>query len=194
MALLPVADLFNHADVGCESTFSIQSYTFTADRAYRTGEELHISYGAHSNDFLLTEYGFLLTKNRWDAVCLDDVVLPSLHKEQKDILERSGYLGEYMLDPEATVCFRTQVALRMLGCAQNQWRRFADGDVDDEASQRKVDLLLMQFLDRFIETIQRTLEDIRNLNVGQASQRKLLESRWKEIENAIRQSTTRRDG
>jgi len=194
LALLPVADLFNHADVGCDTTFSTESYTFKADRAYRAGEEVHISYGGHSNDFLLTEYGFLLTENRWDAVCLDDVVLPNLNKEQKDILEEIGYLGKYMLDPGATGCFRTQVAMRMLVGTQGQWREFADGEVDDEASQGEVDLLLMQFLDNFIKKIQQTLEDIRNLNVGQASQREILELRWKEIENMIKQSITDRDG
>lgn len=193
LALLPIADLFNHADVGCKTTYSPQCYTFTADRAYRAGEEVHACYGGHSNDFLLTEYGFVLTENRWDTVCIDDVILPSLNKEQKDALEKSKFLGDYMLDPETVGCFRTQVALRMLVCEHDEWRQFADTEVDNKLSQRKVDVLLTQSLNRFVNMIQQTLEDITNLKVGQRSQRDLLTLRWKQIEGMVIQTIERRD-
>lgn len=194
LALLPVADLFNHADVGCETLFSPQRYIFTAGRVYRASEEVHVCYGGHSNDFLLTEYGFLLTENRWDAVCLDDVVLPNLNQEQKYTLKKREFLGQYMLDPEGVGCFRTQVALRMLGCAHDQWRQFADAEVDDRASQREANVLLMQFLNTFTKMIQQTLEDIKNVNIGQTNQPGLLTLRWKQIENTAKQSIKRLGG
>ena len=64
LAILPIADLFNHADVGYESEFSPKKFTFILDRGYCVGEEVHMSYGSHSNDFLPAEYGFVLTDNR----------------------------------------------------------------------------------------------------------------------------------
>lgn len=186
LALLPVADLFNHADVGCESAFSSSgNYEFTADRQYRAGEELHICYGAHSNDFLLAEYGFVLTENRWDVVCLDEAILPCLNEEQRDILHNRGYLGNYVLDLEAGACFRTQVALQMLCCTQEQWERFVLFETDDEESSSKRVTLLMQLLKSHVQTIQEILEYIGNLGIGQMGQREVLVKRWRQIEDLV---------
>lgn len=75
MALLPFADYFNHSDaavcaellflsrletddvytIQCDVTFSEEGYVFRATKAYKVGEEVFISYGAHPNDFLLAE-------------------------------------------------------------------------------------------------------------------------------------------
>ncbi|MCJ1379468.1 hypothetical protein MMC17_002569 [Xylographa soralifera] len=188
LALLPVADLLNHADSGCHVSFSPESFTIAADRAYCADEEVYISYGGHSNDFLLAEYGFVLAKNRWDEVCLDDVILPKLNTMQKAELEDRGFLGKYMLDVETPGCHRTQVVLRLLCCTLGQWRRFVDAEDDGEASQGEVDTLLMQLLDRFLQTIDKTLEDIENLHVGQVTQRELLVTRWKQIQSMITQT------
>ncbi|KAG8406247.1 hypothetical protein J3459_019286 [Metarhizium acridum] len=52
LALLPVADMFNHAGVpGCSVAFSPEAYTVTATRACARGDEVFLSYGEHSNDF-----------------------------------------------------------------------------------------------------------------------------------------------
>jgi len=194
IALLPVADLFNHADVGCDSAFTDQHYTITADRNYRVDEEVFFCYGGHSNDFLLAEYGFLLEENRWDTVCLDEVLLPSMLVTQKDELEERGFVGAYMLGPETVGCFRTQVALRMLCCTHEQWRRFADAEFEDEACQLEVDELLVQLLCTYVEMICRTLGDIKKVNVGQAAQRELLASRWMQIHDMVIQTIERLGG
>ena len=191
MALQPVADLLNHADTGCQVSFSPDSFTITADRMYRAGEEVHICYGGHSNDFLLTEYGFVLVENRWDEVCFDDVILPSLNKEQKADLHARAFLGKYMLDAETIGCYRTQVVLRLLCCTHRQWQRFVNAEDDGEASQSQVDVLLKQFLDRFAKTIQQTLESIEKLDVGQESQREILSRRWKQVETMVTQAIER---
>ncbi|MCJ1394651.1 hypothetical protein MMC18_007531 [Xylographa bjoerkii] len=191
LALLPVADLLNHADSGCHVSFSPESFTITADCAYRAGEEVHICYGGHSNDFLLTEYGFVLAKNKWDEVCLDDVILPNLNLTQKAELEDRGFLGKYMVDAETIGCHRTQVALRLLCCTPRQWRSFVDAEDDGDASQGEVDALLTQLLGRVSQTIGETLENIENLNVGQDTQRELLAERWKQIKTMITQTIDR---
>ncbi|CAH0054413.1 unnamed protein product [Clonostachys solani] len=63
LALLPVADLFNHANTGCIVSLMTEHYIITADRPYRASEEMCISYRDHSNNYLISEYGFLLRDN-----------------------------------------------------------------------------------------------------------------------------------
>ena len=63
LAILPVTNLFNHADVRCEAKFSSEKYTFIADRGYCASEEVHISYRTYSNNFLLTKYSFVPIDN-----------------------------------------------------------------------------------------------------------------------------------
>ncbi|MCJ1421570.1 hypothetical protein MMC32_007934 [Xylographa parallela] len=191
LALLPVADLLNHADSGCQVSFTPESFTIVADRAYRASEEVYISYGGHSNDFLLAEYGFVLAQNRWDEVCLDDVIMPNLNMTQKAELEDIGFLGKYMLDAETAGCHRTQVVLRLLCCTSAEWHRFVDAEDDGESSQGEVDALLLQLLDSFLQTIEKTLEDIEKLNVGQVTQRELLSERWKQIQSMIAETVKR---
>ncbi|EDU40734.1 set domain-containing protein [Pyrenophora tritici-repentis] len=184
LAILPVADLFNHADVGCEARFASENYSFIADRDYRTGEELHISYGSHSTDFLLTEYGFVPTENCWDVVCLDEAILPRLTQDQKDALKDRGFLGKYILDPKTGGCFRTQVALRMLCCTREEWEQFVDFEAGEEFAPR-VRGTLKGILDSFVETIQKTVVDVEKLDVGRVEQREALVRRWRQIERTV---------
>ncbi|KAJ2897090.1 hypothetical protein MKZ38_005000 [Zalerion maritima] len=163
LALLPVADMFNHADVGCSVAFSAEEgYDITTKRAYQTGEEVYTSYGEHSNDFLLTEYGFVLQDNRWDEVCLDDIIIPALNAET------SG-------------CFKTQVALRLLASKSDVWQEFLTSGDRQGPSQSETDALLAQFLNNFSSRIQETLKQIEELGSGQKAQRDLLTRRWKQI-------------
>lgn len=187
LAILPVADLFNHAEVGCEPNLLSGSYTFIADRKYCAGEELHICYGTHSNDFLLIEYGFVLTENRWDVVYLDDAILPCLSEDQKNLLSARGYLGKYILDSEMGGCFRTQVALRLLCYTQEQWEQFMDFETGEEFSLRARGFL-MQILKTFVKTIKQTLKELESVDIGQTCQRAMLVKRWSQIETTVVQT------
>ncbi|KAJ9155649.1 SET domain-containing protein [Pleurostoma richardsiae] len=189
MVLQPVADLFNHADAGCAVAFDEDSFSIRADRAYAKGEEVHICYGRHSNDFLLAEYGFVLlpsaspdghTPNRWDEARLDEAVLPELTARQRQMLEEASFLGGYVLDAE-TVCHRTQVALRAMCVPLSEWRDFVDGTDDGERHQEKVDRLLVSLLRKYARTIDGKLASIDALDVGEESQRALLRTRWEQI-------------
>lgn len=82
LALLPVADLFNHAVTGCKVSKSDDGYCITADREYLRGEPVHLSYGDHSNDFLLAEYGFLLQYNTNDRFDPEDLISPEFSAEE----------------------------------------------------------------------------------------------------------------
>ncbi|KAK2600740.1 hypothetical protein N8I77_010251 [Diaporthe amygdali] len=201
MALQPVADLFNHTDQGgCHVAFDhADSFTFRTTRPYEKGDEVHISYGSHSNDFLLVEYGFVLARNHWDEVHLDDVILPALTRRQKEELEDVGFLGNYVLDND-TVCHRTQVALRQMavtgrygGLPIDEWRKFVSGLDDGEKSQAKVDALAVGLLEKYEATIKTKEKDLRKLRFqeedGDAdmneSRREILLRRWAQIRDLV---------
>ncbi|KAJ4298586.1 hypothetical protein N0V88_003616 [Collariella sp. IMI 366227] len=178
MVLQPVADLFNHSadDGGCEVAFTPASFTISAAREYEEGEEVYICYGKHSNDFLLVEYGFCLERNRWDEVCVDEAVMPALREGERAILEERGFLGSYVLD-EGTVCYRTQVAVRLL------W----------EEVQRKVDELLAEMLSKYCEKIEGRIKKLESMEAGEACQREMLCMRWRQIRGLIEQTIERLD-
>ena len=180
MVLQPVGDLFNHASWGCAVSFDAASFTFSTDREYARGDEVCISYGRHSNDFLLAEYGFIMADNAWDEVCLDDAILPRLKPAQRRLLEDAGYLGGYMLDSE-TVCHRTQVALRAACLPVGEWRRFVAGLEDGDTSQAKVDTLLGELLLKYDEKLRGILRDVVALKVGEEAQRGTVRRRWEQI-------------
>jgi hypothetical protein len=184
MVLQPVADLFNHADTGCAVVFDMVSFTVRADRAYDQGEEVHISYGRHSNDFLLVEYGFILDQNRWDEICLDDAILPRLTSSQKTMLEDKGFLGKYRLD-SGEVCYRTEVALRILCLPVRQWRKFVDGVDDGEKDQPAVNQLLLGLLKDFRGVARKNQLEVKGLQVGNEAQREMLEKRWMQISDML---------
>ncbi|KAK3906587.1 ribosomal lysine N-methyltransferase set11 [Staphylotrichum tortipilum] len=191
MVLQPVADLFNHADKGCHVAFGPASFTITADRAYDEGEEVYICYGKHTNDFLLVEYGFVLAHNGWDEVCLDDAVLPELGKEHKARLDERGFLGNYVLDAK-TVCYRTQVALRLLCAPAGQWERLVfEGEDGGEALQEEVDRLLVKVLRKYRGVVERTIHELEDIEVGQAEQRDMLCTRWQQIQSLVNQTVER---
>lgn len=182
MILQPVADLLNHADEGCSVSFDGRGFTIRSGRAYAAGEEVCICYGRHGNDVLLAEYGFALAagRNRWDEVCLDGTVLPRLSARQRRHLEDRGFLGNYKLDA-ATVCYRTQVALRILCVPLGEWRDVVDGLDDGEAQQGEVDRLLILLLRELREGARETIANIEGAKAGLDHQRQALKDRWVQI-------------
>lgn len=130
MCLCPFVDYFNHKDEGCAVTFDKKTgYTVTSDRDYMAGEEISTSYGSHSNDFLLAEYGFILESNTWDSLSLDALLLSLLSEEDKERLDEAGYAGKYTLSSEG-VCYRTQVAVRTQTLSEIDWLHFVNGRED----------------------------------------------------------------
>ncbi|KAI0125297.1 SET domain-containing protein [Xylariales sp. AK1849] len=206
MVLQPVADLFNHADGGCNVAFDAASFVVKADRAYRKGEEVRICYGRHGGDFLMVEYGFVLEENCWDEVGLDEVVLPRLMEGRgkgkgaerdrdkwKERLEGAGFWGGYTLDRE-TVCHRTQVALRTLCCGVGEWKRFVDGEDGGEESQGKVNGILAGLLEGYRGTIEERIKGIEGIKEGEECQRNLLSQRWRHINRLIKGTVERLKG
>jgi hypothetical protein len=184
MALNPFADYFNHADVAtADASFGPQGYAITASQDIRKGEEIYLSYGKHSNDFLLAEYGFVMKANKWDEVPLDDFVLPLFDEGQKKKLNEMAFLGNYVLDGEG-VCYRTQMALRLLCMPLSQWQRLTSmGLEDSDKYQDAVDEILLKVLKSITQSVDGKLESIKALDrsCGLASHREMLSTRWAQI-------------
>ncbi|KAJ9613983.1 hypothetical protein H2200_002119 [Cladophialophora chaetospira] len=204
LAIVPFGDYFNHSSSSSTSSpssttlkvnYSPTGYEFTTDAEVPAGAELFISYGSHTNDFLLVEYGFILpaAENAHDAVALDAVVLPLLSAEQKKALERENYLGNYVLNnhqegedeggsESEVVCYRTTVALRLLCMPTRKWRRgLASGFDDQDGFPGEVTVLLGNALSSYIEMAETSLTMISQLDNGSASQRDMMTRRWDQI-------------
>ncbi|PTB43474.1 uncharacterized protein TrAFT101_002034 [Trichoderma asperellum] len=186
LALIPVADLFNHADAGCKVYYSPEGYHIIADRDYEKGEELFISYSTHSNDYNLLEYGFIPDENPSDDVYIDDVIFPKLGESQKAELEKRDLLGEYPLGEATEEFHRTQAVLRLLSGTVKEFDRFLNGEEHGQVVQNRVDTYLLKVLDEFLsDVVTKRLQEVDALKVGLEEQRALLAKRWTQIEEII---------
>ncbi|RCI09576.1 hypothetical protein L249_3905 [Ophiocordyceps polyrhachis-furcata BCC 54312] len=194
MALVPVADLFNHSpdeEQSCSVTFDTQGYTFVASRSYAPGEEVLICYGKHSNDTLLVEYGFTLGEggaegpNPYEETCLDAYLCPLLSPAQSLRLEESGFWKRYMLDAE-TPCYRTVTALRICCLPSHHWPDVLDGSRDEDWDRPVVDARLRPLLIKYETDIRRRLILIDDLD-GEvhAQQKASLRSRCIAAQNIL---------
>ncbi|VUC31159.1 unnamed protein product [Clonostachys rosea] len=182
LAMLPVADLFNHSDVGCEVSIRESGYSITADRHYDAGEEVFTSYGDHSNDFLLAEYGFVMRENQWDKVSLDDLIIPKLIAVQKSALKENGYCGDLVLHKGSEKSDAVFIALRVLCCETFDWQKFVDGEEDVEGSLAKGIALLPGLLRECKHQSNAMKRKVRGLSTGNDCQKQLLWQRWEQIE------------
>lgn len=197
--MCPFIDYFNHSDAGCDPQLSENGYTVTADRAYAAGEEVFITYGSHTNDFLLTEYGFILpASNKHDAIPLDDLLLPLLEKEQVDALKEDSFYANYTLygkERDETVCYRTQSVLRLLVLDAKRYAAFVSGDDDGARDQGRVNRYLAGVLTKYSRKIADIIEHVEGLDLGQDSekaekgvvegQRETVLKRWKQIRDMV---------
>lgn len=133
----------------------------------------------HSNDFLLAEYGFIFPENAWDQVFLDQFVVPLFSEDQKETLETAGFLGKYVLDRDG-VCYRTQIALRLLCLSTNKWKRVVEGLDDEEKDQIRVDHRLVKILDQFKSHASEMLARVSKIDSKLAGQ-ETLSKRWEQI-------------
>ena len=186
LAMVPVADLFNHAETGCSVSFTPDSYMIEADRAYPAGQEICTSYGGHSNDFLLTEYGFLLEKNQWDGVCLDDLILPRLDQKQKKSLEASDRLGNFTLHAVSGPDESTWDVLQILASKDSSRQNGVNGKEHADRSRAGAKALLRVLLDEFMNTVQQVKSAVQVEQAGQVAQRSTLLNRWEQIEVIVR--------
>lgn len=216
MALQPFADYFNHVSSPsisvspslesspaatsevdeCLVSFSSKGYTITtpSSQAIASGSELFISYGSHSNDFLLVEYGFILpsplTTNASDDIPLDAHILTLFTTTQKEKLEEFEFIGKYTLARDG-VCYRTQVAMSLLCLPVRKWENFVKRGDGGQYEQTKVDALLIRVLRGYQQEARGTIQKVARLVEGTESQRETLGTRWKQIDLLLQNAIDR---
>lgn len=191
LAMLPLADLFNHSAKGCNAAFTSKSYTIVADRKYMAGSEVTTSYGEHSNDYLLAEYGFILDENDFDHVCLDTVIFPRLTEALRTELQRKEMLGEFLWRPGMKRTGKLWVAVRLLSGAdtavKGTWPALRQGKEDESGSLAKADELVQQLLAEYEPEAGDKLRHARAATAGSDYQRQTLVKRWDQIVAMLQQ-------
>lgn len=78
----------------------------------KIGQEIFLNYGAHTNDFLLNEYGFTLPDNSQNYINITEIVVRLFEgkEDMVQLLMEYDYWGEYTISRDS-VSFRTLVAL-----------------------------------------------------------------------------------
>ncbi|KAL8784558.1 MAG: hypothetical protein Q9213_003906 [Squamulea squamosa] len=192
IVMCPFVDLFNHNDTGYGPT----GYIVVSDKAYDAGDEVYVSYGKHTNDFLLVEYGFVLDNNRWDATPIDHCLMPHLLGTPVERqLQQAGYLGNYSLSSDG-VCYRTQVATRAQFLSADLWLEFIAGRNLNEigAEQNAEALITSQVLEPYLREAESALKWLDNPSAALTKfpygPCQVLIRRWKQIEALLRQTTS----
>ncbi|KAL9605517.1 MAG: hypothetical protein Q9179_001273 [Wetmoreana sp. 5 TL-2023] len=191
MALCPFIDLFNHNDSGCNVQFGEGGFIVTSEKAYEAGEEICVSYGQHSNDFLLIEYGFVLNNNRWDSTSLDHILMKRFMGTQAEKqLQEAGYLGGYTLSHEG-FCYRTEVAVRTQTLTEADWEGFVAGlKTDRIENERKAKALIAsQVLEPFLLEAEGAIKWLHSPSRRPTRACELLFERWHQIESLLKAAT-----
>lgn len=189
-AMCPFMDYFNHSDKGCDPKADAKGYSVTADRAYKAGEEVYVSYGPHTNDFLLVEYGFILDTNGCDSLPLDHLILSQLSSEQVNVLKEDGFYGSYTLSPTMpTLCHRTQAVVRLLTLPSRRYTAFVSGTDEGAGDQGKVNEYVIGLLVKYEREIMGIIEEVENLKTDdriKSAQKHTLLRRWKQIMQIVK--------
>ena len=112
--MVPYVDFLNHTlEEHC--TISVNRRYFsvsTAKSNYNVSEQIYFSYGPHTDDRLLCDYGFMLPLgvNIWNDLDITTFILKLLKPLQLEFLRSINFLGEYTITKDS-VSFRTEVAL-----------------------------------------------------------------------------------
>ncbi|EEQ90825.1 SET domain-containing protein [Blastomyces dermatitidis ER-3] len=185
MALCPFGDYFNHIDEGgCEVSFDNDYYTFRTSKSYDKGEEIFISYGNHSCDILLTDYGFIPAVNKWDDLFLDDIILKDFSSKKIEALSIDRYLGNYQITTKGP-CFRTEVAACMKYMTLDDWNQYILGYQPASFDQRKTNSIIAAWIHEYIHEAEVAISKLtalrRSRKYGGEPQFDVISMRWKQI-------------
>lgn len=153
--MAPYVDFLNHScDDQCGLKIDGTGFQVYTTCAYNTDEQLFLSYGPHSNEFLLCEYGFTLPENKWNDLDVSDYILPLMKPLQIEFLKNYSYYDDYTISEESGMSFRTEVALAVLQeLIPEESRRLqalVNGYNDGSAYERNSKILLKKILEKII--------------------------------------------
>lgn len=112
--MAPYVDFMNHScDDHCTLKIDGKGFQVLSTCSYNIDDQVYLSYGPHSNDFLLCEYGFIIPGNKWNDLDVSKYIIPLLKPEQVEFLQENDYFDNYTMTKD-DISFRTQVALATL--------------------------------------------------------------------------------
>lgn len=112
--MAPFVDFINHTDTDhCKLAIDSKGFHVFTTNAYQEGDQVYLSYGPHSNGFLMCEYGFTIPSNRWNDVDISSPIVKRLSEKQKLFLEENGYFDDYTIGHDG-LSYRTEIALATL--------------------------------------------------------------------------------
>lgn len=158
--MAPYVDFLNHLnDDQCGIKIDTTGFHVVTSSSYSAGDQLYFSYGPHSNEFLLCEYGFTLPNNRWNYVDVTDYIVPLLRLKQVDYLKAYDYYGDYTVNEEG-MSFRTEIALAVLQEADpdnsGKLKALVGGLAEGTPYERKSKALLQKILEKLIHDCDRS--------------------------------------
>lgn len=161
LTLAPFVDFLNHlSEDQCGIKIDPHGFQVVTSSLYSPQQELYFSYGPHSNEFLLCEYGFALPENKWNYVEVTDYIVPLLRPQHVAYLKLVGYYGDYTVNGDG-MSFRTEVALATLqeSDPQNSTKLAAllSGEAEGVAYGRTLNTLLNRILDKLMSDGKRWL-------------------------------------
>lgn len=170
--MVPLVDFLNHSD---KTDFYCYPYVnnFEKDKISgigqfeirvgnyeynHLGEQIFLNYGAHSNDFLLNEYGFVLKENCWDYIDISKPIIKLLYDKVSDFDEQSNliqflkentYWDDYTLNKDE-ISYRTLVVLSLIVTKDfNRVAKFMNGYISEDF-----------FLPKIRETLRNLLKEV----------------------------------
>ncbi|EGW31140.1 uncharacterized protein SPAPADRAFT_142076 [Spathaspora passalidarum NRRL Y-27907] len=152
--MAPYVDFLNHSpNDHCTLKIDGRGFQVFSTCAYSENEQVYLSYGPHSNDFLLCEYGFTISDNKWNDLDVTEYLRPLFTSEQKRFLKEHDYWGNYTVNKEG-ISFRTEVALAVLQentpTESRKLMGLINGITDGVVFKLKSDILLKTILNKVI--------------------------------------------
>ena len=191
-ACAPLVDMINHvssSSAHCKLSYDIRGLHVISETSYEAGEEVGISYGAHSNEALLCEYGFCMDDNPDDSLSLDDRLISMMKPYAVSLLMEIGYWEDYTLDERGRCSFRTEVALRALllsedDCIESSWKcrrlmHYIQGRYDGYEESSEVQKLLETVLKAEVNHAEEMIKKIERADISHTPQ-KLLLTLWQD--------------
>lgn len=143
--MAPFVDFLNHsATEQCVLKISNRTgFNVITSSRYEAEDEVFLSYGPHSNEFLLCEYGFYLGENQWNDLDISSDLISLMDETAIAYLKEVSYYNEYTLT-ETDVSFRTQIALAVIEeqsgnlYSNKRLSSFINGIIDESVYEKRI--------------------------------------------------------
>ncbi|CAN3376525.1 hypothetical protein DIURU_002722 [Diutina rugosa] len=163
--LAPYVDFINHTDSDqCRLKIDGKGFQVFTSTPYKKGDQLFFSYGPHSNEFLMCEYGFITPTNKWNTLDITHHILPEVSSRPawKEWLQDNDYWGEYTISSDGAASFRTEMALAVVQEPHPEQSRrlqaFVSGYTDGAVYERYTHRRLREVLESVISAATTELE------------------------------------